>query len=108
MLLAAIPVMAGLTVWLLLLPEGTAHIVGDWNLPLGILLRADGVAQLLVAATSACASIIGLYALREFAPGPSGSETAHGYAFWPLFYLLWGGANAGFLTTDLLDRKSVV
>jgi len=103
LLLAAIPVMAGLTVWLLLLPEGTAHIVGDWNLPLGILLRADGVAQLLVAATSACASIIGLYALREFAPGPSGSETAHGYAFWPLFYLLWGGANAGFLTTDLFN-----
>lgn len=103
MLLAAIPVMAGLTVRLVLLPEGAAHTVGGWNLPLGILLRADGVAQLMVGATTACASIVGLYALREFAPSPGGSETAHGYAFWPLFYLLWGGANAGFLTTDLFN-----
>ena len=103
LLLTAIPVMAGLTVWLLLLPEGSAHVVGDWNLPLGVQLRADGVAQLMVGATAACASIVGLYALHEFAPGPDRSETAHGYAFWPLFYLLWGGANAGFLTTDLFN-----
>lgn len=103
LLLTAIPVMAGLTVWLLLLPEGSAHVVGDWNLPLGVQLRADGVAQLMVGAMAACASIVGLYALHEFAPGPDRSETAHGYAFWPLFYLLWGGANAGFLSTDLFN-----
>jgi len=102
-LLAAIPVMAGLAVWLLLLPAGSAHVVGDWNLPLGVQLRADGVAQMLVGATAACASLIGLYALHEFAPGPDRSETAHGFAFWPLFYLLWGGANAGFLSTDLFN-----
>jgi formate hydrogenlyase subunit 3/multisubunit Na+/H+ antiporter MnhD subunit len=103
LLLAAIPVMAGLTVWLLLLPEGTAHMVGDWTLPLGIQLRADGVAKLMIGATTACAAIVGLYALHEFAPGPDSPETAHGYAFWPLFYLLWGGANAAFLTTDLFN-----
>mgnify|MGYP001164712857 FL=1 len=102
-LLAAIPVMAGLAVWLLLLPAGSAHVVGDWNLPLGVQLRADGVAQMLVGATAACASLIGLYALHECAPGPDRSETAHGFAFWPLFYLLWGGANAGFLSTDLFN-----
>ncbi len=102
-LLAAIPVMAGLTVWLLLLPEGSGHVVGGWTLPLGVQLRADGVAQLMVAATAVCAAIVGLYALHEFAPGADRSETAHGFAFWPLFYLLWGGANAGFLTTDLFN-----
>jgi len=102
-LLAAIPVMAGLAVWLLLLPAGSAHVVGDWNLPLGVQLRADGLAQMMVGATAACASLIGLYALHEFAPGPDRSETAHGFAFWPLFYLLWGGANAGFLSTDLFN-----
>ncbi|UYQ73481.1 proton-conducting transporter membrane subunit [Pelagibacterium flavum] len=102
-LLAAIPVMAGLAVWLLLLPAGSAHVVGDWNLPLGVQLRADGLAQMMVGATAACASLIGLYALHEFAPGPDRSETAHGFAFWPLFYLLWGGANTGFLSTDLFN-----
>jgi formate hydrogenlyase subunit 3/multisubunit Na+/H+ antiporter MnhD subunit len=102
LILAAVPAMAGLSVWLLLLPPEAAHVVGGWELPLGIGLRADGIARLMAPATALCAALVGLYALDEFSPGPEG-ETARGHAFWPLLFLMWAGANAGFLTTDLFN-----
>lgn len=102
LILAAAPVMAALAIWLLLLPAGAAHLIGGWDLPLGILLRADGFARLMVSATALCATVVGFYALYEFSPGERG-ETGSVHAFWPLFYLMWAGANAGFLTTDLFN-----
>lgn len=110
LILVAGPVMVALAVWLVLSPAGAAHVVGDWKLPLGVLLRADGLARLMVPATAIAASLIGLYALHGFAPGPETSseagptgQTPGGRGFWPLLYLMWTGANAGFLTTDLFN-----
>ena len=102
LILAAGPVMLALSAWLVVLPPGAAHLVGDWDLPLGILLRADGVARLLVPATSACFVAVGLYAWHEFSP-KAGAETARAHTFWPMLYLMWGGSNAGYLTTDLFN-----
>lgn len=102
LLMLAVGVMAWLSVWLLMLPGASAHAVGGWELPLGILLRADGLAQLLVPATTVAASVTGAYALHEFAPDPEGRDTRAG-TFWPLFYLMWSAANAAFLTTDLFN-----
>jgi len=102
LLLVAVPVMAWLSVWLLILPGGSAHPVGGWELPLGVVLRADGLAQLLVPAATVAASVTGLYALHEFAPGADGRDARTG-TFWPLFYLMWSATNAAFLTTDLFN-----
>lgn len=98
----AIAVMAWLASWMLALPEGTGHVVGGWELPLGILLRADGMARLLVPAAAIAASFIGLYALRDFAPEKRHRDP-HAAAFWPLFYLMWSAFNAALLTTDLFN-----
>lgn len=102
LILVAGPAMLALSAWLVVLPPGAAHLVGNWELPLGILLRADGVARLLVPATSACFVAVGLYAWHDFSPR-SGAETAHAHTFWPMLYLMWGGSNAGYLTTDLFN-----
>ncbi|WP_181708702.1 complex I subunit 5 family protein [Chthonobacter rhizosphaerae] len=102
LILAAGPVMLGLSAWLLALPPDAAHLVGNWDLPLGILLRADGVARLLVPATCVCFVAVALYAWPEFSP-KAGRETARAHTFWPMLYLMWGGSNAGYLTTDLFN-----
>ncbi|WP_277022775.1 complex I subunit 5 family protein [Paracoccus hibiscisoli] len=102
LILIAAPSMAGLGLWLALMPPGAAMLVGNWDLPLGVLLRADGVARLMVPATSLVIGAVGLHVLVE-PPGGKGGGAAQSETFWPLLYLLWAGANAGFLTTDLFN-----
>ncbi len=102
LILLASPLMMGLAIWLAVLPPEAAHVVGGWDLPLGILLRGDGVARLFVLGAALCAALVGLHALHEFSPR-GGGLSARNRGFWPLFYLLWAGANAGFLTTDLFN-----
>lgn len=102
LILAAAPLMAGLALWLALLPPGTTLLVGNWDLPLGILLRADGVARLMVLAGALVIGAIGLHALVD-PPGGKDGGAAPAETFWPLLYLMWAGANAGFLTTDLFN-----
>lgn len=102
LILVASPLMMSLAVWLVFLPPDAAHVVGGWDLPLGILLRGDGVARVFVLGAALCAALVGLQALYEFSP-QSGGPSARNRGFWPLFYLMWAGANAGFLTTDLFN-----
>lgn len=102
LILAILPLMAGLSVWLVLLPHDAAHVVGGWELPLGIMLRADGIARLMVPAATLCFLAVGLYTRSEHLPG-SGGGSARSQAFWPMMYLMWAGTNAGFLTTDLFN-----
>lgn len=98
----AVPAMLVLAGWLVTLPADAVRAVGGWDPPLGILLRADGLARIMVPAAALTATLTGLSALREFhgdtAHGPARAET-----FWPLFYLIWAAANAAFLTTDLFN-----
>lgn len=102
LLALAIATMAALSVWLMTFDPGTAHVVGGWELPLGVLLRADGLAQMLVPAVTLTAGLIGIYALHQFPPESHGSN-AQTTAFWPLYYLMWSAAFAAFLTTDLFN-----
>lgn len=101
LILPAAPAMAGLALWLALVPPDAAFLVGHWDLPLGILLRPDGVARLMVAATALVIGAVGLHALAD--PPEKAGNAAQAETFWPLIYLLWAGANAGFLTTDLFN-----
>jgi len=101
LILLAAPLMAGLALWLALLPPDAAYLVGQWDLPLGILLRADGVARLMILATALVIGAVGLHALAE--PPEKPGHAAQAETFWPLVYLMWAGANAGFLTTDLFN-----
>lgn len=77
-----------------------AHALGGWDAPLGIVLRADGLAAAFVLMTAVVASGIGLYAVRYFA---TATETRRTFAFWPLFYAVWAAANTIFLSRDIFN-----
>ena len=73
------------------------HRLGGWGAPLGIELAADGLSVLMLAMTAVLGCAISLYASGYF-------ERARDRAsFWPLWFLLWTGLNALFLTADLFN-----
>ena len=89
---------ASLVVLALVQAEGPLrHRLGGWGPPLGIDLFADGLSVLMLAMTAVIGGAISLYASGYF-------ERARDRAsFWPLWFLLWTGLNALFLTADLFN-----
>lgn len=74
--------------------------VGGWRAPLGIALGADGLSAAFILTTVLIMGAVGLYARGAEARG---SETAHSFAFWPLFYAMWAALNLIFLSRDLFN-----
>lgn len=78
--------------------------LGGWAPPLGIALRADGLAGAFLATSWLVLGAVMLQGLRGFGPqGDPPRETRAGFAFWPLVLLLWGALNAIFLSRDLFN-----
>jgi multicomponent Na+:H+ antiporter subunit D len=78
----------------------TAYALGDWVEPLGIGLRADGLAASLALVTAVISACGGVYRLV------SPPEAMHGAAarwFWPLFFLLGAALNGVWLAADLFN-----
>ncbi len=82
------------------------HHVGGWLPPLGILLRADGLAVLMVLMNTAVGIAVTVFASGYFggrdegrAAGPHGRTAL----FWPLWFMLWGALNALFLSGDVFN-----
>lgn len=76
--------------------------IGGWQAPLGITLRADGMAlAFLTMATLVMAAVL-VSARAEFGGGEA-TETRRQWAFWPLALLLWGAMNVVFLSRDLFN-----
>jgi len=89
-----------LLAWRLAQGVPSFHALGGWEPPLGILLRADGLAVAFVLLSAVVASAAGLYAIRYF---QRGGETRRSFAFWPLLFALWAAVNAVFLSGDLFN-----
>jgi multicomponent Na+:H+ antiporter subunit D len=82
------------------------HLVGGWGAPLGIDLRADGLAAWLLLVTAGVSFAVMLYAQRYFTPatGHADPEASHRKKyFWPLFLFLWAALNALFLSADIFN-----
>ncbi len=99
--------LAGLTLQCLLaaglaweLPARGAQFypVGGWGAPLGIDLRFDGLAGLMVLLTQTVTLALAAYARAYFHTHPEG-----GRYFWPLLGFLLAGMNALFLAADLFN-----
>jgi multicomponent Na+:H+ antiporter subunit D len=75
--------------------------LGGWTPPLGIALRADGLAGAFLAMTAIVMAAVTAQAWPRFGAGRG--ETPAGYAFWPLALLLWAALNAVFLSRDLFN-----
>lgn len=111
----ALSVVLGVSVSLAVLIAGIAQggdviliAVGGWDAPLGITLRADGLAAVFLAMAATVMGAVILFARSMFAPHATATEaetreTRAAYAFWPLVLLLWGALNAIFLSQDLFN-----
>ena len=75
-------------------PVGTA--LGGWAPPVGIALRADGLAALFLALTAAVMTAVLLPP-----PGQESARAAFGFA--PLAFALWAALNAVFVSRDLFN-----
>lgn len=78
------------------------HALGGWSAPLGIALRADGLAATLVLLTAIVSSACGLYAMTSERTARANGQTAPSY-FWPLFWLLITALNGIWLAGDLFN-----
>ena len=76
-------------------------MLGGWEPPLGIVLRADGLGTTFAAMAALVMSGVALAARRELAADIAGPRAAFG--FWPLMLLLWASLNAVFVSRDLFN-----
>jgi len=77
------------------------NLLGDWAPPLGIALRADGIAAAMLVTTAVVVCGTGLFAATEFRSGPGDAEARLPFTFWSLLLATWGALNAVFLAGDL-------
>jgi formate hydrogenlyase subunit 3/multisubunit Na+/H+ antiporter MnhD subunit len=83
------------------LPHQLFLSAGGWDAPLGITLRNDGLALVMLTVTAGVGFIISCYATAYFAARRHSPDRAR--YFWPLWLFLWGGCNALFISGDLFN-----
>lgn len=79
------------------------HRVGGWSAPLGIDLRADGLALLMLMVTAGICAAIAIYARPCFLSEHDDEAPHRERYFWPLFLFLWTALNALFLSADIFN-----
>ncbi|MBB4003012.1 complex I subunit 5 family protein [Aurantimonas endophytica] len=107
--LAIITIGAGIAVALAIVAElirteaAVGFVVGNWQPPLGLALRADGLSAAMLAMTALVIAAIGSFAHIQHGLDPA---TRHGRApttFWILLMAIWSALNAVFLGEDLFN-----
>src|SRR6516164_5617808 len=78
------------------------YFVGNWNPPLGVALRADGLSAAMMVTAAVLICGIGLFARGQF-PSPQQSELRAPLVFWTLLLAIWGALNAVFVGGDLFN-----
>lgn len=86
------------------------YAVGGWAAPLGVDLYVDGMALLLLGATTLVCCCVSVFGSAYFRSGPASvmSPAAGGLSdqqrrFWPLFWMLWAALNALFVSADVFN-----
>ncbi len=81
--------------------ESLAYLLGGWAPPLGVALRADSLALVMIPAIAVVILGIGVYARADFGT-PSGVREARApFVFWTLLLAIWGALNLVFVSGDL-------
>lgn len=81
--------------------SGLVYLLGAWAPPLGIALRADGLAVAMMLAVSVVISGIALYARADFDTPADGPEQRAPLVFWLLLMAIWGSLNLVFVSGDM-------
>lgn len=74
-----------------------SHALGGWGAPLGIDLRVDGIAAVMIALTAFVGTGVTLYAAGYF-----GDDERYRH-YWPLWLFLWGSLIALFSSNDAFN-----
>ena len=77
--------------------------IGGWAPPLGLALRGDGIAVVMLLTTSLILGAVGLFARPGYAMSPGDAEARAPLAFWVFLLALWAALNAAFLGGDLFN-----
>jgi multicomponent Na+:H+ antiporter subunit D len=103
--LATLPlglVIAGTIVATLLRAGGPlVYLLGGWPPPLGMVLRADSLAAVMLLTTAVVMCAVGVFARAEFGTPPATQEARASLAFWLLLLAVWAGLDTVFLAGDL-------
>ena len=86
------------------LPRGAGPIVyllGAWPPPLGVALRADGLAAVMMVITAVVMCAVAVFARADFVTPAGAAEARRPFAFWILLLGVWTGLNAVFLSGDV-------
>ncbi len=94
--------------WKLVSQGVCRYDLGGWQPPLGISLRGDGPAVLMVLMTAVTGLAISIYAGGYFKSriAKRGDDRRHidqERSFWPLWLMLWGALNGLFLSADIFN-----
>ena len=93
---------AGGIAWTLLQSGDTVvYLLGGWEPPLGIALRADGLSAAMLLAVAVVICGIGVYARADFGTPAGTTEKRAPFAFWLLLLAVWGSLNLVFVSGDL-------
>ncbi|MGH7788920.1 MAG: complex I subunit 5 family protein [Candidatus Binatia bacterium] len=77
------------------------YLLGGWTPPLGVALRADGPAAVMLVMTAVVVGAVGIFAYADFRTPAGTAEGRAPFAFWLLLLGVWGGLNTVFLSGDL-------
>ncbi len=79
------------------------YVVGAWQPPLGIALRADGLSATMLAMTALVVTAVGLFAQMQHGLDPAGRKARAPATFWALLLATWSALNAVFVGEDLFN-----
>lgn len=102
-LAAGLAVAIAITAELLRTGAALAYLVGGWQPPLGLALRADGLSVAMLAMTALVVAATGIFAFAQQRLDPA---TCYGRApttFWILLMAVWSALNAVFVGEDLFN-----
>ena len=94
-------VAAGIAATWLESPGAVVYVLGGWTPPLGIALRADGPAVVMIGAIAVVVCAIGIYARADFRHAEGEPESRAPLVYWLLLMAVWGSLNLVFVSGDL-------
>jgi formate hydrogenlyase subunit 3/multisubunit Na+/H+ antiporter MnhD subunit len=77
------------------------YLLGGWAPPLGVALRADAPAVVMLLAVAVVICGIGAYARADFGTPEGEREARAPFTFWLLLLAVWGSLNLVFVSGDL-------
>ncbi len=79
------------------------YVVGGWQPPLGIMLRADGIAAIMMLTSAIIAAAAGAFAWRDYGPQLDGKEHRATLVFLASLLAIGAALNLLFTSSDLFN-----